>query len=145
MALIAYTDLQEWFDISRDFSAGRFLLHIGAASRRLKAWVGADAYADAALATPTDKDRADDLRVAEAHLAMHFAILGLNTVLRPTGIVKTEKVEGDAVLTHLSPNETAQLATLYLDQAEALARPYMLEDGTPDAPFEISESEEEDA
>jgi hypothetical protein len=61
---------------------------------------------------------------------MHFAVLGINTALRREGIVRTERVEGNVTLTYLSPNEVATLQQQYLDEAESIARPYLLTDGT---------------
>lgn len=135
--LINAISLREYFDISADIIDGRLTPHIGAASRRLKAWVGAEAYADALEVAPTNPLRAEDLKNAEAALAMHFAVPGLNTKLTPGGVVKTSKVEGNTVLSYLTPNETRQLKELYLEQAEELARPYALADGTPDAEFAL--------
>ena len=120
-----------------DLKSGLLVRHLGAASRRLKSWVGADAYADAAAQNPEDADRQADLQLAEASLAMHFAILGINTRIDVGGVVKSKKVEGNTVLSFLSPGEVKQLTQNYLEQAEEVARPYMLSDGTPEAEFAI--------
>lgn len=136
MTLIDANKLREYFEIkSPDIGDGRLLPHIGAASRRLKGWVGVEAYADALLDMPVDPTRQADLKFAEAALAMHYAIPGLNTNITTKGVVKTAREGGTTgtILTYLSPNEINQLAQIYLDQAEEIARPYTLSDGTPAA------------
>lgn len=142
--VIDATELRDYFEIkSPDIKDERLTPHIGAASRRLKGWVGAEAYADALLEEPSDPTRQADLKFAEAALAMHFALPGLNTNITTRGVVKTQR-EGGApgggtVFSYLTPIEITQLSRTYLDQAEEIARPYMLSDSTPDAEFEIAE------
>lgn len=135
--------LRNRFDISKDIKDGRLLPHIGAASRRLKAWVGADAYTDALSNAPFDPLRQADLQNAEAALAMHYAVPGLNSNVTTRGIVKTTKeggsMAGNVVFSYLTPGEIRQLSQTYLEQAEEIARPYMLSDGTPDAEVQIVE------
>lgn len=128
--LISVDDLRELFDIDTQIPDARFERALVAAGRRMREWVGDDAYDDALDDNPTDETRADALQFAEAHLAMGFSILGINTALRREGIVRTEKVEGSAVLTYHSPAEIARLQQLYFDQAESIARPYLVNDGT---------------
>jgi hypothetical protein len=139
--LIGLGDLRDQFEISEDIRAGRLENNIKAASRRLRAWVGAAAYDDALSNTPTDEDRREDLRLAEANLAMHVAVAGLNTNITPGGVVKTAKVEGSTVLTYLTPHEVKELKQLYLDQAEEIARPYLLADGTPAPEFMLTDED----
>ena len=133
--LINVTTLRDYFAISTDIKDGRLKPHIGAASRRLKGGVGAEGYADALAEAPQDADRAEDLKNAEASLSMHFACLGLNTNLTVNGVLKTRKEVGsqhaNIQTTYLTPTEVRQLAQAYLDQAEEIARPYVLADGTP--------------
>jgi hypothetical protein len=126
--LIDIDVLREMFSISSDIVDGRLGGPLGAASRRLRVWVGSDVYEDATALTPLDADRAAELKVAEANLAMHFALLGLNTQLRSSGVVKTERVEGDTVINYLSPVEIKQLTDQYLNQAEEIVRPYAIDD-----------------
>jgi len=126
--LIDIDDLREMFSISSDIVDGRLGGPLGAASRRLRGWVGSDVYDDAAALTPLDADMAAELKLAEANLAMHFALLGLNTQLRSSGVVKTERVEGDTVINYLSPVEIKQLTDQYLNQAEEIVRPYAIDD-----------------
>lgn len=142
--LITESILREMFDIHKDVKSGRLARHIGAASRRMRAMVGEEAYTDALLESPENAERKEDFIQAEASLAMHFAIFGLNTVVRVSGLVKTEKIEGDVVLQYLSPKEITELSQLYLEQAEEILRPYALSDGTPSAPFEFAEIAEEE-
>lgn len=135
-ALIDVTKLRDMFYIQSGIADGRLTPAIAAASRRLKGWVGASAYADAG-----DQDRQADLQYAEAHLAMHFALLGINTHLTHRGVVKTEKAEGDVVLSYLGPAEMQQLAQQYLEQAEEIAAPYLLSDATTNADMAVIEDE----
>jgi len=129
--LVDITKLRETFDVSEKLKTGRFTRALAAAGRRMREWVGDDAYDDALSETPDDETRKADLEYAEAHLVMHFAVLGINTALRPTGIVATETVEGNVTTRYLNPNEISTLQRQYLDIAEELTRPYALTDGTP--------------
>ena len=136
--LITAETLLDYFEIKQpDIKASRLTPAIGAASRRVRAWVGDDVYGDALDETPADADRAADLKTAEAWLAMYFALLGLNTRITPGGVVKTTKVEGNTLITYLTPAEMRQLAQLYFDQAQEIARPYKLTDDTPEAEFAV--------
>jgi hypothetical protein len=134
--LIVEADFRAMFSISPDITSGQIVRHLGAASRRLKGWVGPDVYADAGNSHPTDPDRAADLQLAEAFLGMHFGIVGFNTRVDTSGVVKTKKMEGNTVVTFLGPAEVRALTQNYLDQAEEIARPYLLADGTPAPPEE---------
>ena len=71
----------------------------------------------------TDQDVKADLEFAEANLAMHFLVANLNSAIRAGGMVKSEKVEGNSVLTYLSPNDTAARAQEFFDLAEEICRP----------------------
>ena len=113
--LITTETLLEYFEIKQpDIKSGRLTPAIGAASRRLRKWVGDDVYSDALGEPPTDADRADDLKMAEAWLVMYFALLGLNTKITPGGVVKTTKVEGNTIHQFLTPREMKELAQLVL-------------------------------
>ena len=131
--LINVTELRDWFAVSPDITDARLSLSLDTASLRLRDWVGADAYADAQAESPTDPTRRDVMRAAEAHLVMHFALLGLNTVLRPGGVVKQEQVEGSVLVQYLNPADLENLALQYLNAAEELSRAYALNDTTPPA------------
>lgn len=133
MALIDAAYMRDAFQIHPDIKDGLLLARIGVASRRLKGWVGADVYEDAEGNTPQDVGRKADLQLAEAHLAMHFALLGLNTQLRPTGVVKSERAEGEVLVSYLTPREISDLSTQFLETAEEMVRGYILSDGTPGA------------
>lgn len=123
--LITANDLRDRFDIDSNLEDLRLTPHIGSASRRLRIWVGDETYATA------DEDIIEDLKNAEAHLAMHFAILGFNSPVSSKGVFITEtSTEGKAVRRYLAPKETAELAQQYLDLAERMAFPYMVSDGT---------------
>lgn len=139
--LIEETELRGMFDIHPDITSGRLTRAIGAAARRLRVMVGATVYDDAASDTTTNTDRKDDLEYAEANLAMHFAILGLNTQIRATGVVKAEKIEGETVVSYLNPAEIQALAAQYLEAAHEIARPYLLADGVPEAEIGFAEIE----
>ena len=131
--LITVEELRAQFAISPDIGDGRLSPSLTAAGQRLREWVGPDAYADAGAESPADDVRRDNLRTAEAHLAMHFALLGLNTVLRPGGVVKQEQVEGGVVIQYLNPAEIETLAAQYLNTAEELVRAYLVAEQDPAA------------
>ncbi|HEX8500798.1 MAG TPA: hypothetical protein VF659_09415 [Pyrinomonadaceae bacterium] len=137
MPLINAAKFREYFKINADIKDSRLTPHIGAAARRLKKWVGDAVYADAVAEAPQDADRAEDLKNAEAALAMHFAMLGLNTELTLSGVLKSRKEVGsqnaNIQTTYLTPAEVRQLSQGYLELAEEIARPYALADGTPEA------------
>jgi hypothetical protein len=124
--LITETDLREIFDISVDIKPGRITRHLTAAGRQMRVWVGDEAYDDALLDAPTDATRKEDLELAEAHLAMSFAVLGINTALRARGIVQTETVEGKTIVRYHSPKEIVDLQQAFFDTARSLADPYLV-------------------
>lgn len=141
--LITATTLRDYYAIDSTIKDGRLTPAIVAASSRLKSWVGGDAYTDASAEAPEDATRAEVLKAAEAALVMHFAILGLNTKITSGGVVQTVKEKGsvanDVITTYLRPDQTQQLAEMYLNQAEEIARSYALSDGTPAAQVAIVE------
>ncbi len=126
--LITVDELRTRFAISPDIGDSRLSPAVSAAAQRLQTWVGAEAYADAGAESPLDDMRRDNFRTAEAHLAMHFALLGLNTVLRPGGVVKQEQVEGGVLVQYLNPSEIENLAAQYLNIAGELVREYLSTD-----------------
>jgi hypothetical protein len=137
--LIDAEALREIFAIDAALQDERFERALKAASSRVRIWVGDLAYDDAGSLPPEDPQRAEDLAFAEAHLAMGYAILGVNTSMRATGIVSSERVEGQVTISYLKPADLAALQQQYLDTAETIARPYLLTDGTP-GPMVIIES-----
>lgn len=135
--LISPDDMRKRFDIDSDIEPDRLRPHIGTASRRLRKWVGDTAYANALSEDEQYQEMQEDLKNAEAHLAFHFAIFGLNSPLSPKGVVATATVpEGKEIRRYLEPKATAELAQHFLDLAMEIASPYTLSDGTPTAPFE---------
>lgn len=136
-ALITVEMLREEFPfvIQGDIGDPQLTRSIASASKRLQAWVGADVYA-AAVADGADTERKLILENAEGHLALHYALLGLNTNLRNFGMVKREQVEGNTVNEYFSPGDVEKFETMYLERAREIAEPYLLSDGTPSAAFE---------
>lgn len=136
--LITVDQLRDIFAIDADILDPRLTRALTVAGRHMRSWVGDEAYDDALKVGPTDDDpageepddptRKEDLELAEAHLAMHFAILGLNTALRPTGVVREERAEGNTLIRYHSPDEVAKLKDAYLETAQTLANPYLLVD-----------------
>lgn len=142
--LIDETELRERFDLHISLKKGRVEWGIRAAARRLRQWVGAAVY-DATLAqngdgsnlSDTDRDRLFDLKDCEAALAMHFLILGLNTQVRPQGLVVEEKLsEGGTVIRLRNAQDTQAFIEFYLQQAWEMARPYRVEGS--DSGFEFA-------
>lgn len=111
------------FDIGADISDPRLVSRIGAASRRLRHWVGDDVY-QSVLNGSEAADRRIDFKLAEANLTMHFAIVSINAPVTTKGVVKAMKGEDNAVISYLTPNETAQLKELFLQEADEIIRPY---------------------
>lgn len=118
---IAYFRSQ--FDISEDITDSRLKDNIGAASRRLRQWVSDEVY-QSVLGLTDGEEKKDDFRLAEANIAMHFAILGLNSPITSKGIIKTSKAKDMAVLTYFTPDEIRRMQNFYLEQAEEILRPY---------------------
>ncbi|MCK4578581.1 MAG: hypothetical protein KAU50_07310, partial [Candidatus Marinimicrobia bacterium] len=103
----------------------------GPASRRLIEWVGATAYTDADLATPTDQDRADALKDAEAYLVLYYAAPRLNMVMNDSGIV-TYKTVGSTTetFTYLNPSELEELRQVWLRDAVNACRKHITKTGS---------------
>lgn len=139
-SLISTADVLERFDISDDIDVNRIAPHVGAASRRLRNWVGETAYANAATDDSQYADLREDLKNAEAHLAYHYALRGLNFPLSSKGIVATSMAsEGREMRKYLTPQETSEVAQQLLELAREIAEPYLLADGSPTATFELVE------
>ncbi len=139
--LISAADVIERFDVDSDIDPLRFEPHIQTASRRLRKWVGEANYAEAlAFAAGNDLDEPllQDLRNAEAHLAFHYMVYGLNYPFTSKGIVATVmSSEGKEMRKFLTPAETQAVAVQMLELAREIAEPYMPLDGTPTGSFEV--------
>lgn len=138
MALVTYDDLRfagfsgdqfdlvdETVDEVNEFE--EFLdAAIKPASRRLKRWVGLDAYTDAALENPIDPIRSEDLAQAEKFLAAyelltkHFARDASGQLLDFTVDDVEVKVKGIGV------QEKELQLNIFLERAEFWAYPYLL-------------------
>ncbi len=129
MALITADEFRERFDIDSVILDARLEPHIGSASRRLRKWVGDTIYdaAAALVATPDEDDddgnaRLADLQSAEAHLAYHFAIFGMNFAVSSKGSVATATSdEGREMRKYLAPKEVSELSTYFLELAREIA------------------------
>jgi hypothetical protein len=130
------------FVIHTDIEDEQLEMSLDSASIRLEKWVTSAVYADATLpetgSAPltTDARRRRVLRNAEGHLAMHFAILGLNTNLRHFGLVANEEVEGNTVNTYFQPEKIEKFKQQYLDMARSIARPYIVDEEEAAGVFE---------
>lgn len=123
--LITEGEFRTAFNIAEEVASAQLSRPLAAAARRLKSWVTAEAYADAVLDdAAVDQDRRHELDYAEVLLAMHFAILGLNTQITPDGVVKAAKDEGNTVLQYMNPKETNELRESFLEQALGIIEPY---------------------
>lgn len=128
--LLSVPDFRERFDIDDDIVDGRLEPAIRSAAKRLRTWV-TDAVYDAAVEDAEENDPADitvDLQNAEAHLAFHFAIVGLNSPLAAKGVVKQARSEeggGHEIRMYLAPDETAQLSTQLLELAREIVEPWI--------------------
>lgn len=138
--LITVDDFRERFDISSDIKDPRIAAHIGAASRRLQKWVGSTNYGSA------DDAVKEDLTNAEAHLAYHFAIFGLNAPLTTKGVVATAlAAEGKEIRRYLGPDETAKLSSQMLEVAREIAGPYLTDSAEDIAIVAIGDLEDAEA
>ncbi len=139
--LISAADVIERFDVDSDIDPLRFEPHIQTASRRLRKWVGEANYAEAlAFAAGNDLEEPllQDLRNAEAHLAFHYMVYGLNYPFTSKGIVATVmSSEGKEMRKFLTPAETQAVAVQMLELAREISEPYMPLDGTPTGSFEV--------
>lgn len=129
--LIDATEFRSRFDISTEITDQRITPHIGAASRRLRRWVGEAAYLQAVAGV--DADAKADLQQAEAYLAYHYALAGMHFNMTTKGVTATAMAaEGKEVRRYLSPAEVAQLSAQMLELAREITEPYSILDGTPD-------------
>ena len=112
-----------------DVLDGAITPHLAAAAIRLKRWVGPAAYADAASASPADADRAEALKLAEAHLALTVGMPSWAGNLQAgQGFVGGASLaEGQA--SYLTPAQVRVLSDQHLAEAERLAQPYLLSGG----------------
>ncbi|UCH09067.1 MAG: hypothetical protein JSU61_07405 [Fidelibacterota bacterium] len=102
----------------------------GPASRRLKEWVGNEAYSDAEQSTPEDGDRAAALKDAEGYLVLYYAAPRLNMVIGDSGII-TYKIDGTSSdeFTYLAPRELERLREVWLQDAVSSCRVYIIKAG----------------
>lgn len=153
MTLITVGNLRDQFPfvIQTDVKDGQLKRSIFSAANRLKKWIGESFYEEVAgdlepgegeEEAPEPTERLLILQNAEGHLALHYALLGLNTNLRSMGLVKREQVEGNTVNEYFSPNDVENFSLQYLNRALEIAEPYMLSDGTPTVGFEVVDGEE---
>jgi hypothetical protein len=121
------SDLVELHNISPDILPRQLEACLQTARRRLIEWVGQAAYDDALLAgNAVNQARSDDLTLAEARLAMAFAITSLNANITPKGMVSEAREEGNRVIKYFGPAETLKYKQSFLDEAAEFARPYLL-------------------
>lgn len=111
-AIIDETYLRQTFNIHDEVGDERLTPYIKAAHRRLHAWVGDGPFGD--------DYAADELKLAEATLAMSMLIPNLNTAVRPNGLVRRETVENNVVVEYLSQSEVGTAAAAYLEQASQI-------------------------
>lgn len=136
--LITVEQLRENFPfvIQEDITDLQLNYSIVSASARLKKWIGEDVY-EVALDDGETVERRVVLMNAEGHLALHYALLGLNTNLRAFGLIKSEQAEGNTVNQFFTPGEVASFSNQYLELAREIAEPFLVSDGTPMANFEV--------
>ncbi|MFB0517031.1 MAG: hypothetical protein ACETWG_10590 [Candidatus Neomarinimicrobiota bacterium] len=113
----------------------------GPAGRRLKEWVGAEAYSDAEQSTPADPDRAAALKDSEAYLVLYYVAPRLNMVMEDSGII-TYKIVGSSSdeFTYLSPRDLEELRQVWLRDALSACRTYIIK---ADVTVGVSAVEEE--
>ena len=123
--LLSIAEFRERFDISADILDKRIVPHLGSASRRLRKWVGDEAYQNAFNGTTVYADMAEELKNAEAHLTYHFAVEGFNYPMTSKGIVaNSQSGEGKESRRYLTPEQTAKVKSQMLEAAREIAEPY---------------------
>lgn len=131
--LLDTTELRERFDIHRDIGVPRLDMTLRSGARRLREWVGAALYAevvaqrlaDTSTLTEAQQDRLNDFKDCEAHLAMHFLVLNVQTQVRKQGLVAEEKLaEGGTIIRLHNAEAMETYVENYLQQAEEIIRPY---------------------
>lgn len=102
----------------------------GPAGRRLKDWVGGEAYSDAEQTTPEDTERAAALKDSEAYLVLFYAAPRLNMVIADSGIV-TYQVTGTSSdeFTYLKPEDLEELRQVWRRDAVSACQPYIIKTG----------------
>ena len=113
----------------------------GSASRRLKRWVGDEAYEDAEASTPEDGERAAALKDGEAYLVLYYTAPRLNMVLGDSGII-TYKIVGSSAdeFTYLSQENLEKLRQAWLRDAVDACQRYISKAG---ATVGVSPAQEE--
>lgn len=102
----------------------------GPAARRLKRWVGDEAYADAEASTPEDEERAAALKDGEAYLVLYYIAPRLNMVLGDSGII-TYKIVGSSAdeFTYLNQENLEKLRQAWLRDAVNACHKYVSKAG----------------
>lgn len=118
--------MRKVFNIHADVSNDRLAAYFAVAARRLKKWVG-ELYADPG-------DYAEELKLAEGNLVMHFMQINLNTHVRSQGLVATETVEGNVALRYLNPDETLKMSIFFLEQAQQIVSEMDIYSDLPPSP-----------
>ena len=116
------------------------------AERRMRTWVGDAAYDDALLAVPTDPDRAQAIKDAEAQLVVAMGIRSWATAWTTGGIAKQRDTgtDGQQVIL-LTPDEINTLVRLGIQEAERTVAEYVIEHhAVPILQEAADEDEEED-
>lgn len=124
--------MRKTFNIHTDVVNDRITPYFAPASRRLKKWVGVDLY-------QTPGDYAEELKLAEGNLVMHFMQINLNTHIRSKGLVATETVEGNVTVRYLNPDETMKMSTFFLEQAQQIVSEFDIYDDIPPSPEIIAD------
>lgn len=140
--LITTTQLRTEFPfvIQTDISPAQLSRSLASASKRLKSWIGETVYEETNSLADDDEQKLI-LQNAEGHLALHYALLGLNTNLRSFGLVKSENVEGNTVIQYFSPTEIENFTSQYLELAQEIAAPFMETQSSGIAPVFVEDAE----
>lgn len=128
MSLTDKTYIRDYHNFSELEPSDSFLdIMINRAKKKLISWVGIDSYTDAESETPTDLDRAEDLKDAEAELVMYYGVAKLNLKISNLGIVQSSKSTdiGEGNFTIATPEQIRKLRTDYLQTAKGIASKYI--------------------
>ena len=125
MSLTDTDFIREYHDLLENMPPDPFLNNmIRRGERKLRKWVGDEAYDDASSPTPSDPDRAADLKDAEAELVIFYAIPKLNLKIGDSGILQSGQ-HGEGSYTLATPAQIEKLRAMYFQNAEDYAGKYM--------------------
>lgn len=109
--------LRDQFKIVPEITNQRLSFFILGGRRRLRSWVGVDAFDDALLSEPSQTAKAIALKEAEANLAMYHLLL-------TSGSIRPFAASEDQFQDFMPPSEVHALRNKFFNKAADLCAPY---------------------